>query len=327
METDNSLAKYAKLFTKLRRDYRNGGAPHKPVLLLSVLQLIERSDISSNRIYISPELVAAFRENWNSLVTSPKHVANFALPFFHMRSEPFWELFAKPGMEIAVTKSNSIRSFKNLKATLDYAQIDQELWILLNEPVARVLLRDTLLDTYFPASKAKFSSKQYELFVSQLSNELLEESSNDYKSKIENLKTKLDEEAYEEELFIRGGAFKKTIPRIYENTCCVSGLCVDATISASMIDACHIIPFSTSHDDTIQNGIALCPNLHRAFDRGLIAIDTDYKVLVSSSFIEGSDSTYSIKQFEGSQIFLPRNDKYRPSSESLNWHLKECFVR
>jgi len=87
----------------------------------------------------------------------------------------------------------------------------------------------------------------------------------------------------------------------------------------SMIDACHIIPFAESYNDTITNGIALSPNMHRAFDRGLISIDNDYRVLVSSKFIE-SDSVYSIRQFEGSSIILPENSSYYPSLENLAYH-------
>jgi putative restriction endonuclease len=48
-----------------------------------------------------------------------------------------------------------------------------------------------------------------------------------------------------------------------------------------MVDACHIIPFSISHDDTIRNGICLSPNLHRAFDRGLFTLTNDLEVKVS----------------------------------------------
>ncbi|MFC4198185.1 HNH endonuclease [Pedobacter jamesrossensis] len=32
------------------------------------------------------------------------------------------------------------------------------------------------------------------------------------------------------------------------------------------------VPFNVSHNDKVTNGIALCPNLHRAFDRGLVSI-------------------------------------------------------
>jgi len=88
------------------------------------------------------------------------------------------------------------------------------------------------------------------------------------------------------------------LPKIYNIKCCIFGLRVDATINVTMVDACHIVPFSISYDDTITNGLALCPNLHRAFDRGLIAISDDYRVVVSDAFVE-DESSYSIRQFAG----------------------------
>jgi putative restriction endonuclease len=87
-----------------------------------------------------------------------------------------------------------------------------------------------------------------------------------------------------------------------------------------MIDACHIIPFSESYNDTITNGIALCPNLHRAFDRGLISISTDYKVLVNDNFSESVHSSYNIRQFEGVKLLLPESENLYPSIESLTHH-------
>lgn len=33
-----------------------------------------------------------------------------------------------------------------------------------------------------------------------------------------------------------------------------------AITNVSMVDACHIVPFSEGYDDTLTNGIALCPN-------------------------------------------------------------------
>ena len=89
-----------------------------------------------------------------------------------------------------------------------------------------------------------------------------------------------------------------------------------------MIDACHIVPFSESHDDTITNGISLCPNLHRAFDRGLIAIDENYRVIVSNAFVE-SDCDYSIKQFEKKEIVLPEKDIYQPSRDGFLLHRRK----
>lgn len=99
---------------------------------------------------------------------------------------------------------------------------------------------------------------------------------------------------------------------------------VATSSNAQLVDACHIVPFSVSKNDTIANGLSLCPNLHRAFDRGLIAIDDNYRVRVSKSITE-TDSPFSLKQFEGIEILLPKNATHFPLIEHLNWHLTEKF--
>ena len=96
-------------------------------------------------------------------------------------------------------------------------------------------------------------------------------------------------------------------------------------MNAQLVDACHIVPFAISKDDTINNGISLSPNLHRAFDRGLITINSDYVVRISPA-IKEKDSPYSLSQFEGKQISLPKDNKFFPSIENLNWHRKERYV-
>ena len=63
----------------------------------------------------------------------------------------------------------------------------------------------------------------------------------------------------------------------------------------------------------------MCPNLHRAFDRGLIAIDSNYKVVVSNTFKE-EESNYRIKAFEGKKIKLPYQNDYFPLKENFERH-------
>jgi putative restriction endonuclease len=98
-----------------------------------------------------------------------------------------------------------------------------------------------------------------------------------------------------------------------------------ASREVQMIDACHIVPFSETHDDTISNGISLCPNLHRAFDRGLITIDEEYRVVVSNTFSEHSVD-YSIRQYEGKQLSLPSREAHFPAIENLRWHKSRIFI-
>lgn len=316
-----TLFKYLSAFQKLRIDRAHGIAPHKPVLLLSVLQTFQNGTNSSQRIFISPELVGLFKANWSLLVTS-NHDCRFALPFYHLSSDLFWKLIPKPGFENILELKASMRSFANLNAAIDCVVVEEDLVLLMKDKKSNGILQQFLLDEYFSETKNNFGNslkEQHKLF-NDIEGKILREDAVEYRKEI----AKLIQQQNEEEIFIRGCIFKREIPKIYNNTCCISGMKIDAIISISMIDACHIIPFSESYNDTITNGIALCPNLHRAFDRGLITIDENYRVIVSKIFKEDK-TNYSIKAFENQQVILPKHDKYYPLIDNLIWHRKKNF--
>lgn len=319
MSKNKDLGFYLKCFSNLKRDRKNGGAPHKPILLLSIIDLFESGVFDSNKIFINPELVSSFKSNWASFVLNQNSSMSFALPFYHMRSEPFWRLVANPGCETWVAAKSSMRSFSNLNTAIKYAQIDIELCSLLLEQNSRNILYAYLLKQYFPESKYNFPSASNQN-LTNISNDILKSNSRSYIESLKKLESNLDKNSFEEEVFIRNGIFKREIPRIYEYKCCISGLRVDAINNITIIDACHIRPFSECYDDTITNGLALCPTLHRAFDRGLISIDEKYRVIVSPNFKEPHISVYSITQFHGCEIFLPTLEAMRPSQESLRQH-------
>lgn len=326
MINEQDLNTYIKYFSKLNRATNKsiGKAPHKPVLLISILQQVQSGIITSNRIFITPELVLAFKSNWKLLVDTP-HICTFSLPFFHLNSEPFWKLtFLKAN----AFKMKSISSFKSLKENIAFAEIDQKLFLLLSDKVASSILENTLLNNYFPNTKDNYLSRGFEKQYSlefEIKNQIVNDTKEEYQSKMHELETILTENEIEEERYIRGGIFKKEIPKIYNNQCCISEMKITTTINAQMVDACHIIPFSMSNDDTISNGICLSPNLHRAFDRGLITINEDYIVRISPSVTE-TESTHGITQFAGKRILLPENIKFYPSQQNLSWHRKERFV-
>lgn len=325
MTNEQVKTTYIKYLTKLNRATNNGvKAPHKPILLLSILQLIRKGEITSNRIFITPELVLAFKSNWNTLVTT-NNICNFALPFFHFKNEPFWQLtYSRSGAEVL----KSISSLKSLNDTVAFAEMDQPLFLLMVDAVTNTLLENILLENYFPSTKASYFSETAEVQYSlelEIKNQIVNDTKEEYLTKMQSLEEVLTDEEIQEERFIRGGIFKKEIPRIYNHQCCISGMKIQTTSNAQMVDACHIIPFSISNDDTITNGICLSPNLHRAFDRGLFTINEEYIVRISPSVSE-SNSPYGITQFAGKRIALPNDVKLYPSTQNLSWHRKECFV-
>ncbi|MUP46554.1 HNH endonuclease [Gramella sp. BOM4] len=324
---EENVIKYCSYFKNLKRGVSGdlGKAPHKPLMLLAIIKGIRKKQILNNRIFITPELLLNFREIWPQLVDTG-HTENFALPFFHMRSEPFWQLIAKPGMEIGITRSGSIRSFKNLKETVAFAIIDLDLFYLLQQPESCQVLEEQLLENYFYESRRYYRNDTNSAEESLLEYQIQNESSREYKERLLSLKSQLDESSYQEEIFIRGGLFKRSIPKIYDHRCCISGMRIMGPPNIQMIDACHIHPFSLSNDDTVSNGIALSPTLHRAFDRGLIYITADYKVKVST-VVNDIDSNFTLTQFNKKEIFLPNKESWFPSVESLSWHQENVFIK
>ncbi|MFY7732424.1 MAG: HNH endonuclease [Bacteroidia bacterium] len=316
-----NLLKYIKAFKKLRLDRSHGVAPHKPILLISILQLFGNKICNTQRIYITPELVALFKTNWNLLVET-NHECRISYPFYYLKSDKFWQLVPNPGFENINQIGSIMKTFSNLNAAIDFALIENDLFELMINEKSNAILKQFILDEYFPNTKYNFnnsSNNQQKLF-DEIENKILNEPTEEYQKEIKSLL----QQKNEEEIYLRGSLFKREIPKIYNNTCCISGMRIDAIGSISMIDACHIVPFSTSFNDTITNGISLCPNLHRAFDRGLISIDENYKVIVSNSFKE-VNSTYNIKSFEGKIINLPSIKSYYPNKENFGWHRKNIF--
>ncbi|MBD2722822.1 HNH endonuclease [Hymenobacter armeniacus] len=308
------LATYLRRFQKLRvaRTARHGEAPYKPALLLAVLDGIADGSIRDNRIEITPELIAAFTAICTDLSTGSHFTAaNFALPFYHLTGDGFWHLHTWPGLELLLTASNSVRSFRHLREVVAFAALDADLWQLAQQPEARAALQQALLARYFPATQARCRPRAGEAALAQIRRQILEEPAALYRTHFQ--------PANELDQTMRNALFKREVLRAYDHTCAVSGLHLVSTASSPypLLDACHIVPWALTHDDTLPNGLALCPNLHRAFDRHLFWIDADYRVCVAATFQELGGAAHGIRRFEGQELRLPREPAWWPGRENL----------
>ncbi len=302
-----------------------GGAPHKPILLLSIVDAFEHRQIPDNRIFITPELIGLFRANWSAFVVT-SHDPRFALPFYHMRSESFWTLVPNDGCEIWVESKSAMKRISNLVAAVNHAQIDKELGYFLQNAQSRSILRAVLIDRYFPHSTTISGNENGFKMIEAIEATMVNEPSQpEYLAKIRRNEPLSEEE--KEEIVIRGGLFKRLIPKIYKYTCCISGMSINTNFNASsLIEACHIKRFSVSFDDSISNGLALCPTLHKAFDAGILSISADHKVIISNKINE-RESPQSISRYAGWTILLPENSAHLPNPENLKWHLENVFEK
>lgn len=142
---------YKTQFQSLKTFQRNGKtAPHKAILLLSVLELIEQGLLKNNKIRLSDTLEQTFHSMWIRYVDpSPLFHEKLATPFWHLSHESFWKLLSFSGQEI--TKENfqgSSYSLNNLRKQVEYAQMDTELFNILQNQANRISLRKELIVKY-----------------------------------------------------------------------------------------------------------------------------------------------------------------------------------
>ena len=118
--------------------------------------------------------------------------------------------------------------------------------------------------------------------------------------------------------------FRKTLLASYSSRCCITGLPYEQLLRAS-----HIKPWSQSDNynekTNPKNGLLLNALHDLAFDKGLITLNKDFKVILSTKLCQGIDqATYSFfKQYNGIIIVLP--DKFIPDKQFIEYHNDMIF--
>ena len=289
-----------------------GVAPNKPVLLLSVIELIERGQIHHNRIYLSPELIATFLKLWSDL--DIHRAPNIGLPFFHLRTDGFWHFKAKPGFEFIESRQSKVkvRTVSALRQAVDYGYLDPELFALLRDPPARSDLTGVLVDSWFSGQAQQLARSLLIDAFQNLQERLLSTGGKVYQPQ---------ELAGEDEqgAIVRDGAFRRLVTSIYGYRCAFCGLQIFNALE-NIVDGAHIKPFSQFYDDRIDNGLSLCKNHHWAFDRFWFTINDDYTIQVAENIREDSPHATPMKAFQGQPIILPNQRQYYPRLDAIAWH-------
>lgn len=137
------LQHYCELFQRLHTAVISGQkAPHKAVLLLSVIELIEEKTISSPCIPLSDDLISRFNRNWKAHVHSDKFSPTITTPYWHLQNESFWRLNTYDGSELKKTYSEKyLREYT-------FSIIDIDLFELLTEADNAVKLKEIIRNTY-----------------------------------------------------------------------------------------------------------------------------------------------------------------------------------
>ncbi|MBE9044923.1 HNH endonuclease [Pleurocapsales cyanobacterium LEGE 10410] len=294
-----------------------GVAPNKPILLLSVIELIERSHITDNRIYLSPELIATFFKFWHELEIERK--PDIGMPFFHLKRDGFWHFKSNLGHEYIESSQSKVRvrTVSGLRQAVEYAYLDPELFFLLKNPTSRNELILVLIDSWFSDKTQQLERSLSMDAFANISDELLTEGGRVYQR--EEIDTSDTQTA-----IVRDGAFRRIVTSVYGHRCAFCGLQI-LNNQENIVDGAHIKPFSKFYDDRINNGLSLCKNHHWAFDRFWFTINDDYTILVSDNLHEDSPHATPMKTFHGQRLLLPNNSSHHPRLDAIAWH-RQTFL-
>jgi putative restriction endonuclease len=108
----------------------------------------------------------------------------------------------------------------------------------------------------------------------------------------------------------------------YDNRCALTGLRIMNGGGKAEVQAAHIWPVASGGPDVVQNGLALSGTVHWLFDRHLISLTDDYRLLVSHNKVPAELRGLFAKQMD--RIHLPTDSKLWPRPAYIARH-REAF--
>lgn len=117
---------------------------------------------------------------------------------------------------------------------------------------------------------------------------------------------------------IRDANFRRQVCEAYDDTCAVTGLRIINGGGRSEVQAAHVWGVGEGGPDVVQNGIALSGTVHWLFDRHLISLTNEYRLLVSHNKVPAELRALFQRQMD--RIHLPRDQRLWPHPTYVERH-------
>jgi len=276
----------------LKKDRSRGTAPHKPLLHLVVIDLVESGKLASGEFRRDGELAFRFNSYWSLGAVGRGSRPDVKLPFFHSRSDGFWTPYEEDGRPAAARDLARV------------ARLEPDYLTCLADPAFRTAARRTIL-------LAHFSGSTRAALADLLGLDLAEDGDD----------PALPEPPAGEPGRKRETRFAFEVLPAYDFTCALTGYRMVAEDGTTILDAAHIHSFSHGGPCTVHNGLALSKTAHWLFDRGFWSLSDDLHVLVKKhDFHETGTLGLLLKPKDGHPLEKTPHPGHRPNPEHLAWH-------
>jgi putative restriction endonuclease len=294
------LGKLTRLNPASGRGQCRGKAPHKPLLLLCLVDMAEAGELTARTFTRTANLVLRFKE-YGALVSErwPTRL-DLRMPFLYLRTQGFWQ-----GFTLEMTPAQSPES-------CFVCELNEEFFDLLGDADFRLKARLLLVSRYFEPRERVALLESLGISAECRMNS----------AELEQQGQRLNEEG--EEAARRKGRsarFAVQVVSRYKFTCALTGLCCLTMDGSAIVDAAHIESWAASENDDIRNGLALCKNAHWMFDEGLWSVQADGRVVLAPyRFTENGPDALRLQPYAGRLLQFADGVTLRPKPDYFSKH-------
>jgi putative restriction endonuclease len=121
---------------------------------------------------------------------------------------------------------------------------------------------------------------------------------------------------------VRDAAFTRVVRDAYNKTCAMTGLQLVNGGGRCEIEAAHIRAVENEGPDSPRNGIALSRTVHWMFDRGILSIEDNGRILMAKGLVP--DQVRRMINPDG-HIIMPANSTFAPHKTFLRYHREHRY--
>ncbi len=286
---DELRSKFLELNTNRSGDRRS---PHKPLLLLYAIGQLFRGKSSLDYENVKESLLPLL----NSYAPPVSRSHQPELPYWHLANDGIWEV---DGGDELPRQKGGFPIIAELRKTSGRLTSDVADLMLGNKRRAPELIQ-TILDEHFPQSLHEdiLAATGLDSILASCVGE--------------------DSPAYAGRK--RDPRFREKVLRAYEHRCAVTGFRAALGGSFFGCEAAHVQWHAYAGPDSVTNGIALEPTLHKLFDAGAWTLTDDHRILVSADFTGTDSAVERLRQKHGKPLRDPIPGDNPVSPEYIQWH-------
>lgn len=118
------------------------------------------------------------------------------------------------------------------------------------------------------------------------------------------------------------GAFRSLVLDAYRRRCALTG---ESTLP--VLEAAHIKPYADDGRHVISNGLLMRSDFHKLFDLGLLTVEPDYRIRISSKIRDQYFNGKAYYRLDGQELTtLPDRAGDAPDKSALRWHNENRFM-